>query len=111
MSLVDVGELVRDSPDRARSLLTVLAAISSARCYEAPLLRSLCLMCSYCRARFVPFFTPLGGIFIDLLGLSLGLHPGIADRRTRKHGARRTRCLSTNGAETSCHRVHPQRRS
>ena len=36
MSCVDVRERVRDSPERARSLLTVRAAISSARDSEAP---------------------------------------------------------------------------
>src|SRR5207302_1165924 len=45
-----------------RSLLTVRAAISSARPSLAPCSRWLSLMCSYCRARFVPFFTPRGGI-------------------------------------------------
>jgi hypothetical protein len=29
---------------------------------EDPLVRSDFLMCSYCRARFVPFFVPRGGI-------------------------------------------------
>src|SRR5581483_10261532 len=60
-SLRERRELLRASPERARSLLTVRAAISSARLSEAPLRRSLCLMCSYCRALFVPFFTPRGG--------------------------------------------------
>src|SRR3954454_24666502 len=62
MSWVDVREAVRDSPERARSLLTVRAAISSARPVEAPRSFALSLMCSYWRARFVPFFTPLGGM-------------------------------------------------
>jgi hypothetical protein len=44
MSLVDVRELVFDSPLRARSLLTVRAAISSARLSDAPYWRSLSLM-------------------------------------------------------------------
>src|SRR5262249_19857194 len=62
MSPVETGERVRASPERARSFCTVLAAISAARRSEAPLSRSLALMCSYWRARLVPFFTPLGGI-------------------------------------------------
>ena len=40
------------SPARARSLLTVRAAISSALSSEAPLSSRLSLMCSYCRSRF-----------------------------------------------------------
>src|SRR5947209_17067175 len=61
MSWVDVRDRLRDSPERARSLLTVRAAISSARLSLDP--RSSCesLMCSYCRARLVPFLTPRGG--------------------------------------------------
>jgi hypothetical protein len=47
MSCVDERELVRASPDRARSLLTVLAAISFARFVEAPRSFALSLMCSY----------------------------------------------------------------
>ena len=60
MSLVEVRELARDTPLRARSLLTVRAAISSARLSDAPLLRSLSLMCSYWRSRLLPFFTSQG---------------------------------------------------
>src|SRR5438105_2367751 len=62
MSLIDVRERVRLSPLRARPLLTVRAAISSARFSETPRLRSLPLMCSYWRARLVPFLTPRGGM-------------------------------------------------
>src|SRR5947209_13762781 len=62
MSLTDVRDRVRDSPERARSLFTVRAAISSARLSLAPRPRWLCLICSYCRARLVPFFTPRGGM-------------------------------------------------
>src|SRR5687768_1473487 len=62
MSRVDERDRVRDSPERARSLFTVRAAISSARSVEAPRSLALSLMCSYWRARFVPFFTPRGGI-------------------------------------------------
>ena len=40
------------SPLRARSLLTVLAAISFARFVEAPPFFALSLMCSYCRSLF-----------------------------------------------------------
>jgi hypothetical protein len=52
MSCVDVRERVRDSPDRARSLLTVRAAISSARSVDTPRFFALALMCSYWRSRF-----------------------------------------------------------
>src|SRR3954452_10644863 len=62
MSCVEVRERVRDSPLRARSLFTVRAAISSARSSERPCSSWLSLMCSYWRARFVPFLTPAGGI-------------------------------------------------
>src|SRR5688500_5276323 len=65
MSLVEVRERCRDSPRRARSLLTVRAAISSARSSGAPCSRWLFLMCSYWRARFVPFLTPRGGIALS----------------------------------------------
>src|SRR3954467_8441699 len=61
MSFVDVRERVRDSPARARVLLTVRAAISSARSSERPCSFWLSLMCSYWRGRFVPYLTPLGG--------------------------------------------------
>src|SRR3954454_9791082 len=62
MSRVEVRERERDSPERARSLLTVRAAISSARSSDAPCSRWLSLMCSYWRARLVPGLTPLCGI-------------------------------------------------
>jgi hypothetical protein len=41
------------SPDCARCLFTVLAAISVARFVERPCFRSLSLMCSYCRSRLL----------------------------------------------------------
>src|SRR5688572_14728946 len=66
MSWVDVRERWRDSPLRAFSLLTVRAAISSARSSDRPCPFWLALMCSYWRARLVPFLTPRGGI-ADLL--------------------------------------------
>src|SRR5690242_18070004 len=62
MSFVEVREAVLDSPWRAFSLFTVRAAISSARLSERPCCFWLSLMCSYWRARFVPFLTPRGGI-------------------------------------------------
>src|SRR5438132_1144585 len=40
-----------DSPDRARSLFTVRAAISVARLVLSPRSLALSLMCSYCRSR------------------------------------------------------------
>jgi hypothetical protein len=49
------------SPDCARCLLTVRAAISSARSSPTPRSSSESLMCSYCRFRF-GFVTPRGGI-------------------------------------------------
>ena len=50
------------SPFRARSLFTVRAAISSAVSSDSPRSRAESLMCSYWRARFVPFSTPRGGM-------------------------------------------------
>ncbi len=44
--------VVLASPDRARSLLTVRAAISSALAVLSPRCLALFLMCSYCRSRF-----------------------------------------------------------
>src|SRR4029450_2187438 len=51
MSRVDVGLEVLASPERARSLLTVRAAISSAVSSSRPRCSRPCLMCSYCRSR------------------------------------------------------------
>ena len=62
MSSVEVRERVRDSPDRARSLLTVRAAISSARDSDRPCFLTDDLISSYWRARLVPGLTPRGGI-------------------------------------------------
>ena len=59
---VELRDLVLDSPERARFFCTVRAAISLAREGDAPRLRALRLILSYCRARFVPFLTPRGGI-------------------------------------------------
>src|SRR5687767_2502025 len=51
MSLVDVRLDCLASPARARSLLTVRAAISSALSSLLPRFFSPSLMCSYCRSR------------------------------------------------------------
>src|SRR5690606_19703843 len=53
MSLTDVLLFCRDSPDRARFLFTVRAAISSARSSLVPFFFAPDLMCSYCRSRFL----------------------------------------------------------
>src|SRR5947209_5396818 len=66
MSRVEVRERLRASPPRARSLLTVRAAISSALLAEEPRLRWLALMCWYWRARLVPLRTPRGGMWNHL---------------------------------------------
>src|SRR5947209_9633022 len=50
MSLVDERLRCLASPDRARSLLTVRAAISSATSSDRPRSSSPSLMCSYCRS-------------------------------------------------------------
>src|SRR5215207_7873804 len=85
MSCVDVRERWRDSPLRARSLLTVRAAISSARDSEAPCSFWLSLMCSYWRARLVPFLTPRGGIGGSFRCVKEGL-PGIRRPNARPVG-------------------------
>src|SRR5213083_2709671 len=51
MSRTDVRLAVLASPERARSLFTVRAAISSARLVLSPRCFTLALMCSYCRSR------------------------------------------------------------
>src|SRR5438034_3151382 len=84
MSLVDVRERVRDSPERARSFCTVRAAISFALLSDAPPSRSDCLMCSYWRARFVPFLTPRGGIPVTSVELSLVVSTGKSREATRQ---------------------------
>jgi hypothetical protein len=86
MSLVDVRELVFDSPLRARSLLTVRAAISSARSSEAPCSRSLSLMCSYWRSRLLPF---------SHRGAAFHLPPISWRSFVVAHRIERTRCAST----------------
>src|SRR5687767_9959284 len=75
MSRVDVRERCRDSPERARSLFTVRAAISSARSSERPCSLALCLTCSYWRARLVPFLIPRGGMGTSFGGSTEGI-PG-----------------------------------
>src|SRR4051812_39977049 len=62
MSSSDSRDASRVLPARARSLLTVRAAISSALLTERPCSRSLSLTCSYIRSHLLPFGTPLGGI-------------------------------------------------
>src|SRR4051812_36011581 len=83
MSWVEVRERCLDSPLRARSLFTVRAAISSARSSDAPCSFWLSLMCSYCRARLVPFLTPRGGIVPASFRLT-GSHTRLGARDT--HG-------------------------
>src|SRR5262249_62179226 len=51
MSRVEVLDDCRASPVRARSLLTVRAAISLARLVDAPRSLALSFTCSYCRSR------------------------------------------------------------
>src|SRR3977135_4752079 len=60
---VELREALLDSPERALSLLTALAAISPAAFSERPSRFLLSLMCSYWRALLVPFLTPRGGIY------------------------------------------------
>jgi hypothetical protein len=53
MSRVELRERCLASPLLARSLLTVLAAISLARLVDAPRFFALSLMWSYCRYRLL----------------------------------------------------------
>src|ERR1700740_444526 len=108
MSLVEGRELDRASPLRARSLLTVRAAISSARDRDAPLLRSLSLMCSYWRSRLLPFSTPRGGMSptsVEQLVCHVRAHdrahaPGLgADARTGHHRGSAARRAAPQGVE------------
>src|SRR3954454_23760295 len=76
MSRVDVRDDSRASPLRARSLLTVRAAISFARFVEAPCFFSLSLMCSYCRSRLL--LQAFCGIVILLVACEEGVPEGAA---------------------------------
>src|ERR1700739_3241602 len=88
MSRVDVRLAVLASPDRARSLFTVRAAISSARLVLSPRCLALSLMCSYCRSRFG----------LDPLGMSATFRLG------RPHLARRSYAVAA--ASTQVTQVH-----
>ena len=77
------GSEVLDSPERAFSLFTVRAAISSARLSERPARFSLSLMCSYWRARLVPFLTPRGGISTSSRIGSSGRYPARGQASSR----------------------------
>src|SRR6185312_12574891 len=83
MSSTDDRDRVRDSPERARSLLTVRAAISSARSSERPCSSALSLMCSYWRARLVPFLTPRGGISTSFVASALSSPARGREKRPR----------------------------
>src|SRR6185312_5579839 len=74
----ELRELVAVSPLRARSLLTVRAAISSARAVERPCRFSDFLISSYWRSRLLPFFTPRGGTVSSLRSGSEEDLPGAA---------------------------------
>src|SRR5437773_4948021 len=98
MSCVEVRDRWRDSPERARSLFTVRAAISSARPSEVPRSFWDCLMCSYCRARFVPFLTPRGGIRSPFLrSPDRGLPRSIAGMRLECSCSRRRLAVPAAG--------------
>src|SRR5204863_9271019 len=89
MSRVELRERWRDSPERARSFCTVLAAISLARRAERPWLLWLRFTCSYWRARFVPFLIPRGGIWSYLL-------ISVSPRRYPTPAARKPACAVRN---------------
>src|SRR4051794_36189609 len=84
MSLTEVLDRVRDSPLRARSLLTVRAAISSARDSDAPRSRAESLTCSYWRPRLLFFLTPAGGMSLHLPVVVVALPlPGLGPAKRR----------------------------
>src|SRR5437899_2478411 len=87
MSRVELLERVRDSPERARSLLTVRAAIASALLSDAPRSLTLPLTCSYWRALFVPFLTPRGGMAHLLSSLASTIDTRYDHRDIRRHRA------------------------
>jgi hypothetical protein len=71
LSSSDVRDAVFASPARARSLLTVRAAISFARFSDAPRSSTLSLMCSYWRSRLA--LLPAGMVATSqVLGVSRG---------------------------------------
>src|SRR5207244_11903025 len=76
MSRVDVRLLLVDSPERARSLFTVRAAISSATSVERPCAFRPCLMWLYWRSRFL--LHACGGMTFPSSDLPLGLVPARA---------------------------------
>src|SRR5579859_5267155 len=78
MSCIDVRLAVLASPDRARSLFTVRAAISSARLVLSPRSMALSLMCSYCRSRFG----------LDPLGMSAAFRRSASTQVTSAHSGR-----------------------
>jgi hypothetical protein len=55
---------------------------------DVPRSRSESLMCSYCRARFVPFFVPRGGIAASFVRLSPLSYPRSAKPQTGFRGTR-----------------------
>jgi hypothetical protein len=74
------GELVRDFPLRALSLLTLRAAIPSARASGMPCSRSDCPMCSYWRPRLLSSRAPVGGM---VLNSTVGFRYPLSTRRRR----------------------------
>src|SRR5687767_965800 len=75
-SFTEERRAVLDSPWRARSLLTVRAAISSARSVDSPRFLALALMCLYCRFRFGEDPAGIACSFPDMgSGQRMGLPP------------------------------------
>src|SRR3954468_11640434 len=78
MSLVDERLDVLASPARARSLLTVRAAISSASSSLRPRSSKPSLMCSYCRSRFLLHACCGIGVLLLLVAFRRYTYPAIA---------------------------------
>src|SRR5690242_4428310 len=71
MSRLESRDDDRDSPERARALLTVRAAISSARPFDTPRSRSESRMWRYCRSRLGEDPRGMRGLLLPGLTVSL----------------------------------------
>src|SRR4051794_26341295 len=100
MSSFERRDAVFDSPCRARSLLTVRAAISSAVSSPSPRSRSDSFTCSYWRPRLLPFVTPRGGISSSLVALPASVCGMLASRGYPARSARKRRQASSSGTQS-----------
>src|ERR1044072_4657938 len=97
MSSVEMRLFVRASPERARSLFTVRAAISVARRSLAPRSRAPSLMCLYCLSRFE----------LDPLGMVCTFSPKDEHNRDKHHHFRSGRRTRNSTGATAPGRLGP----